>query len=185
MTRAMLIKWALAAMTSAQPPAVTPWADTYSNTAEVFVKVAEEHPLFKGDDGVQRTVSWFVSTAWFEGRFDPHAKGDCTKKTQDGKCADITTAQSFCMFQVEKSNFKQLGVTEEQILGSTETCTLAGRQMMSISIGICKGRPMEDWLGQYAFGHDLCGGPKGEGLKESRHRVMKAKWLFANVKTPE
>ncbi len=178
MSSAALVKWALKAMLTIQPAAVTPWADTYQDTAEVFAKVAEEQPLFKGDDGVQRTLSWFISTAWFEGRFDPRAKGDCTEKDKAGKC--ISPPQSLCMFQVGVSNLSGLGLTAEEILGSTEVCTRAARKLMKISMGVCKARPMEEWLGHYASGGGTCA-----GLKESRHRVTKAKWVFANVKTPE
>lgn len=177
-----LVKWALTAMLAIQPAQVTPWADTYQDTAEVFAKVAEESPLFKGSDGVQQTVSWFISTAWFEGRFDPHAKGDgqCIEKSEDGKCLKKGPPQSFCMFQIGKSNFDYLKVTEEELLGSTELCTRTALKMMKISMGVCKGHPMDEWLGHYASGGTEC-----LGLTESRHRVNKAKWVFANIKVKD
>lgn len=178
MTHAALVAWALAAMIAKQPKNLTPWADTYEDTAEAFVTVAEESPLHKAEnDGVRRTVADFVSVAWFEGRFDPKAKGDCKKKTPDGKCADLTTAQSFCTFQIGKSNFNHLKVTEEALLSDTLTCTRAASKMMKISASVCRGRPADEWLSQYAAGGGTC----TAGQRESRHRVNLAAWLLANI----
>lgn len=175
-----LSRWILDSMISAQPAA--PWRDTYPQTAEIFAKVATDSPLFSGEDGPRKTAAWFVSTAWFEGRFDPKAKGDggCRRMGADNKCLEKGPPQSFCMFQIGKSNFEYLKTSEEEILGSTEVCTRMAVKMMKISFGVCKGRPMDEWLGHYASGGDTC-----KGLTESRHRVNKAKWLFTNVKTRE
>lgn len=162
-----LIAWVLAAMTQAQPPAKTPWADTYATTAEALATVAEEEPLFDGKDGARRTASWFVSVAWFESTFKPDAVGD--------------KGQSVCLFQIGVSNLKGLGVTKNELLTDVAACTRAARRMMKASIGVCSKRPLEDWLGQYAAGGDSCGGPEGQGLRESRHRVRKAIWLFSNI----
>ena len=191
MIREALIKWAVSAMLVAQPAKVTPWADTYQSTAEVFATVAADSPLFGGDDGVQRTMSWFISTAWFEGRFDPKAKGDggCLKMGPDNKCLVKGPPQSFCMFQIGKSNFDHLKTNEEEILRSVETCTRSAVTMMKASIKLCRNRPQDEWLSQYASGGGECGRemPDGKraGLRESQHRVNKAKWLFTNVKSQE
>jgi len=171
-----LVKWVLASMTRAQPTA--PWQATYRQTAEIFAKVATDSPLFRGVDGPKKTAAWFVSTAWFESRFDPKAVGDCRKRDKAGKC--ISLPNSLCMFQVGISNLPYLGLTKDQILESTEVCTRAARKMMKISFGVCRGRPSDEWLGHYASGGGVCG-----GLRESRHRVNKAKWLFTNVKAKE
>jgi hypothetical protein len=167
-----LSAWILAAMLSAQPEA--PWRDTYEATAEVFARVALEAPLFQGADGPRRTASWFVSVAWFEGRFDPQAKGDCRRKDKDGKC--LSAPQSVCMFQIGVSNLAALGTTEPAILNDVEICTRAARRMMQTSMGVCRGRPTDELLGHYASGRGTCG-----GLAESRHRVTKARWLFDHV----
>jgi len=205
-----LSRWILDSMIRAQPEA--PWRDTYPQTAEIFAKVATDSPLFSGEDGPRKTAAWLVSTAWFEGRFDPKAKGD-------GRCLDsepVTVAQleaainsppgtpmrpklrckkkgppqSFCMFQVGKSNFEFLKTSEEEIMGSVEVCTRHAVTMMKSSISLCRSHPQDEWLAQYASGGGECGGkvlPNGEkaGLLESRHRVNKAKWLFTNVKAKE
>jgi hypothetical protein len=182
MIREALIKWAVAAMTAIQPVAVTPWADTYEASATTIVKVAEEMPVWPGADSTQRTVATLISLGWFEGRLKQDAKGDCLNKTKDGKQCDPVNPQfqSFCMFQIGKSNFKGLDVTEERILADFELCTRTAVRMIMLSKNVCKGRPDTELLGNYASGKGVCG-----GLTESKHRMTKAKWVFANVKTPE
>ncbi len=190
MTHAALVAWALAAMIAKQPENLTPWADTYADTAEAFVTVAEESPLHKPEnDGVRRTVADFVSVAWFEGRFNPVAKGDCRNKTSDGKCSGTDPQyQSFCTFQIGKSNFEHLKVTEASLLSDTLTCTRAASKMMKISASICRGRPADEWLANYAAGSGECGraARNGEraGVRESRHRVNLSLWLLGNVPLP-
>jgi len=182
MIREALIKWAVAAMTTMQPVAVTPWASTYQDSATTMVTVAEETPLWPGPDATQRTVATLISLGWYEGRFDQKAKGDgvCLKMGPNNKCLEKGPPQSFCMFQVGRSNFKFLGVTEETILGDFERCTRSAVKLIQISKNVCKGRPDFELLGHYASGGDTCG-----GIRESTHRMNKAKWVFANVKTPE
>lgn len=176
-----LVSWTEEAMKKAQPSA--PWQETYHDTAGTFVKLAKEAPLFAGVHGVRRTLSLLVSVAWFEGRFDPKAKGDCLEKDKKGRC--IARPQSLCMFQIGRSNLKYLETTEEEILESTEVCTRAAMKMMKISFNVCRGRNEADFLGHYAAGGDACGGPKGEGLRESGHRMLKAKWIFDHVPLKE
>jgi hypothetical protein len=159
-------------MVAAQPAA--PWRDTYEGTAEALALVAADSPLFEGAEGPRRTASWFVSVAWFESRFDPHAKGDCRTRDARGQC--LSAPHSLCLFQIGISNLPALGLSQEEILSSPEACTRAARRMMKISLGVCRGRPLDERLGHYASGGDTCG-----GLRESRHRVNKAIWLFNRV----
>jgi hypothetical protein len=189
MSHSALVAWALAAMIAKQPKEITPWADTYQDTADAFVTIAEESPLHKVEnDGVRHTVADFIAVAWFESRFDPQARGDCTKKTAAGQCADLATAQSVCLFQVGKSNLTALKTSAEELLGSVWLCTRAARRLMQISASICRGRPRDEWLGQYASGGGECGKlmPNGDraGLRESRHRVATADWLFRSIGFP-
>jgi len=165
----LLTTWVLGTMINLQPHA--PWETSYGRTAEVLAKIAAEEPLFAGEDGPRKTASWFVSVAWFESNFNPKAEGDC--RVQDAKKRCIAQPQSFCLFQIGSSNFASLGVNLHAIMNDPEVCTRAARKMMKISIGVCRSRPIEDWLGQYASGGENCG-----GLVESRHRVNKAKWIF-------
>jgi len=69
----LILQW----MISLQPPAVTPWRDTYADTAEAIAEVVEhEEPLFEDDADRVKTASLLVAVAFTEGRFDPHAVGD-------------------------------------------------------------------------------------------------------------
>jgi len=168
-TLSLLKAWILAAMIALQPAA--PWRDTYEATAETLAMVALDAPLFAGDEGPRKTASWFVAVAWFESRFDAKAKGDCTKKDAKGAC--LSPANSLCLFQIGISNLASLGLTAEEILSDPETCTRAARRMMKTSMAVCRGRPTDDLLGHYASGGGECG-----GLRESRHRVALARWVF-------
>lgn len=162
--------WVLRMMLVLQPEAVTPWADTYETTAAVFAEVAIRSPLFPGDNGAERTAALFTSVAWYEGRFDPKAKGDCGKKV-NGKC--VKPPQSVCMFQIGISNLAALHVTQDELLSDVSKCTHAARVMMRLSFDKCKGLPTSDLLGHYASGGDTCG-----GIRESRHRMNTAAWIF-------
>jgi hypothetical protein len=164
-----LVAWVWYMMLQLQPATVTPWAETYESTAKVFAEEATLLPLFSGSDGARRTAALFLSVAWFEGKFNPQAKGDC----KNGKC------ESLCMFQIGRSNVAGLKVTEEQLLSDVRVCTQAARKMMQISFGVCRGRPKLDILGHYASGGATCG-----GLRESRHRMQKAEWIFNQRETP-
>lgn len=179
-----LAAWILAAMLSAEPR--SPYRSTFESSAETMAKVATDSPLFGGADGPKKTASWFVSVMWFESRFDPKAKGDCSKRDKSGVC--VSQPQSLCGFQVGISNVAFLGVKEQELLDNFETCTRSARKLMKVSIQICRTRPMDDWLGQYAAGGVECGRLQQDGsragLRESGHRVRKATWLFANVPEP-
>lgn len=176
MTSLLLKAWILAAMIALQPEA--PWRSTYETTAQTLALVASDSPLFAGPEGPRRTASWFVSVAWFEGRFDPQAKGDCVRKDKTGRC--LSAPQSVCMFQVGVSNLRDLGVSAEDMLNDVEVCTRAARRMMKTSMGVCRGHVVDELLGHYASGGGTCG-----GLLASRHRVGRARWLLDHVTIAE
>lgn len=180
-----LVRWAVAAMRKAEPKA--PWADTYEATATAVALEAHANPVYpRAQDGVRRTMALVLGIAFYESNFRPDAEGDCRKKdggtiaSVSGRCKD-STASSLCLLQVSSGNLKGLGLTREEILRDTRVCVRAGLRLVHVSMGVCRAKAYEDRLAQYAHGGDTCGGAKGEGIMESRHRVAKAKWFFGNA----
>jgi len=175
MSTTILATLALAMMVSAQPTA--PWRATYQSTADAFAKSAASDPLFDDVDGPERTVAFYVGLAWFESTLKPDAVGD--------------KGHSVCLFQINDSNFEGLGVTRDTLLNGVrdgervvrtpqEVCTGAANRMIRRSFHVCRARPLDERLGWYAAGGPDC----DRGLTQSRHRVRKSQWLFANVKLP-
>lgn len=176
-----LVVWATRVMAALAPDA--PWADAYALTAESLVKVAEESPLYaRQEDGVRRTLAQDLGIAFYESTFKPNAEGDCRPEdsTKTKLCKPGARGRSVCLFQVHESNHKALGVTREELLTSVEVCARAAHTMMRASFAVCRSRPLEERLSQYAYGGSTCGGPKNEGVLESRHRMGKALWIFRN-----
>ncbi len=166
----------LAMMLDAEPTAAaSPWRSSYEDSADAISTVANDSPLFAGDDGPLRTAALFVSTSWFEANFHIAAKGDCRKKDERGRC--VAEPQSLGLYQIGVSNLAGLGVTEEDMTTDPLVQTRAARRMMAISFGICSGRAVDDLLGQYASGGSTCA-----GVEKSGHRVRKAKWLADRAK---
>ena len=176
----ILFQWTLRVMQSLQPAA--PWTPTFPESAQVLVQVAESAPLYPGEDGVRRTLALLLSVANFESSLKPDAEGDCDPKDREknGLCKKGARGHSLCMFQVGESNLKSLGTTREEIQRDLSVCARSALSLIKISFGVCRAKAAEDQLAQYAAGGGACGGPKGEGLLESRHRMAKAKWIFAN-----
>ena len=160
--------WILVLMLALEP--ASKHRATFEHTADAIAKVAAESPEWKREaQGVARTAATIVSIAWFEGRFvEGRPEGSNDHNT------------SVCMMQVSESNFDWLGVTRSQMLGDVETCLRAGLRMVHASLLNCKARPLEERLGWYAAGHSGC----ENGLKESRHRMQKAEWLFKRFPPP-
>ena len=177
----ILFQWTLRVMQSLQPAA--PWAETFPESATVLVQVAETTPLYPIEqDGVRRTLALLLSIANFESSLKPDAEGDCDAKDREknGLCKKGARGHSLCMFQISDSNLKSLGTTREEIQRDLSVCTKSALSLIKISFGVCRTKAAEDQLAQYAAGGGACGGPKGEGLLESRHRMAKARWIFAN-----
>lgn len=191
MQSANLISWAIRAMEAFS--ATVPWAHTYPASAATMVKVAEADPLFPADkDGVRKTVALYISIGIFEGGLKPNAEGDCTNANGKavpsvaGVCPTGSKPHSFCEFQIGESNFKSLEITKEQIQSDFEVCTRAMHKLVKVSFNVCRSKASnDDRLAQYAHGGETCGGPKGEGLLESAHRMKKAHWIFSNKKYQE
>jgi hypothetical protein len=143
-------------------PQHAPYADTFPATAAAIDKVAHEEPLYDDDDGVVRTAVELVSLAFHESRFDPRAVA------KDGS--------SFGLTQIDTSNLATLGLTRKEELFDIETNLRAALKLMRISHRICRGRPPEDGLANYASGGGTCSIP--QGLIESRRRMRLAAALL-------
>jgi hypothetical protein len=152
--------WILSLMQLLVPHA--PYADTFPATAAAIEKVAHESPLYDTDDGVVRTVAELVSLSFHESRFDPRAI-DKTKT-------------SFGLAQVDASNLANLGLSRHEELFDPETNLRAAIKLMRISHRLCRRRPIEDGLANYASGGGTCSVP--EGLKASRQRMRFAAALL-------
>jgi hypothetical protein len=142
-----MIQWILFVMLMLQPNA--PWKDTYAETAKAIAEVSHTNPLFEGEKGEQKTAALFVSLAWYESRFNPKAIGDHGK--------------SFGLYQ-------QQGHGE---ISDSRVATEVAYNQIKTSFRVCNGKPIEDRLGWYAAGGPTC----DYGLRESRHRMLKAFWL--------
>ena len=150
-----MFAWILSLMIAMQPNA--PWRDSYESTAQAIAKVvAEEEPLFAGEMGREKTAAVLVSIAWFESTFDPHATGD--------------HGRSHGLYQIQ-------GKGE---LSDPVDATRAALSLVRASFRVCRARTMDERLGWYAAGGNDC----ERGLRESRHRLLKAKWLVKNHAPP-
>lgn len=144
-----MLTWIISLMLLLQPQA--PWKANYESTAVGILEGAKAEPLFQGESGLRRTVALDVALAWFESRFDPSAVGD---------------------------NGRSRGLYQVQYVGDVEPVlqqTIRANQMIKESFRVCRYKPFEERLGWYASGGNGCS--NAGGLKASRHRVLKAKWL--------
>ncbi len=155
--------WILSLMQLLVPHA--PYADTFPATAAAIERVAHESPLYDDDDAdaIVKTVTELVSLTFHESRFDPRAV-DKTK-------------QSFGLAQIDVSNLTNLGLTSKEELFDAETNLSAAIALMKISHRLCRARPREDALANYASGGGTCAVP--EGLVASRRRMKLAAALLA------
>ena len=145
----LLLKTILTVMVLLQPQA--PWKDDYEQISRGLLSGATTAPVFDGEYGVQRTLALDISLAWFESRFDRHATGD--------------NGAAHGLYQVHA---KEAETVEAQ--------TIEANKLIKASFRICRNRPLEERLGWYASGGNGCDRPGG--LKASRHRMLKAMWLY-------
>jgi hypothetical protein len=148
--------WILSLMHLLVPQA--PYADTFPATAAAIDKVAHEAPLYDDDDGIVRTAAELVALAYHESRFDPRAVA------KDKSSLGLT--------QIDVSNLTNLGLAKKEELFDAETNLRAALKLMRISHRICRRRPPEDGLANYASGGGTCTVP--EGLIASRRRMKLA-----------
>lgn len=168
-----LVAWCLAIMASMVPSA--PWASEYPREAEAFVTAAERDPLFRGSRGVEETVDYELSVAWFESTFNPNAKGDLGGSWGLFQVAPGTAKPYLSQARAKRAAFGDV-VDLWQPVGTDllepEAAAPLAIKLMRVSFGICRDRPREERLGWYAAGGMGC-----RGIKESRHRVNKAEWI--------
>lgn len=156
--------WVFALMLKGQPQK-TPWMDTYRSSAEAIAEAAAANPLFEGSDGDAKTAAVMVGVAIPESALRPDAVGD--------------QGTSYCLFQVNRSNFRGLGVTEEQMRTDVRVCASAGLRMMHMSFRVCRHQPLKYRLSWYAAGRDGCA-PNSA----SERRVGLGMRLFEQVPPP-
>lgn len=149
--------WILLLMLALVPHA--PNVDAFPAIAMAIDRASHEAPLYAGEDGPSRTAAELVALAWFESRFDPRAVGD--------------HGQSLGLWQIGRSNLRDLGVTEDDLFDPYRAARAALR-MMRASFAVCRVRPKEERLAQYAAGGADC----LRGVRESRHRTALAAELL-------
>lgn len=148
MGKLSMIQIILTIMVALQPNA--PWKDSYEKTAIGIYEGAQLQPIFSGEYGLQRTIALDLSLAWFESRFNPAALGDKGK--------------SWGLYQ-----FQGQGKPED-----VKSQTVIANRMILQSFKVCKAKALDERLGWYAAGGNDC----ERGLRESRHRMGKAQWIF-------
>src|SRR5580692_4684109 len=176
----ILVSWCLTIMTFLVPRA--PWTDSFPRGAEAFVTAAERDPLFKGPHGVERTIDYELSVAWFESKYDPSAKGD---RGASLGLFQVTTGtakpyqgQAHATRALWGDTFDPWAPVAEELLEPEAAAPIAIR-LMRVSFWICRGRPKDEALGWYAAGGLGC-----RGVRESRHRVNKALWIARTYPAP-
>ena len=168
-----LVAWCLALMNTMVPSA--PWIVEYPREAESFVTAAERDPLFKGPRGIEKTVDYELSVAWFESHFKPGAKGDGGASLGIFQAAPDTAKPYLGQARAKRAAFGDVfdpWNTAREDLFDVEASPGLAIRLMRVSFGICRDRPQSERLGWYAAGGEGC-----RGLVESRHRVNKAQWL--------
>lgn len=149
---------------------------TYERTAEAIAELSEERPLFAGEDGPARTAAVVVAVGRFESGLRPDAEGDCDRRNGTA----CVRPRSFCLLQINETNFAGLRTTRKEIQEDIRACVRAGLAMMRESFRICRAVPIEEKLAWYAAGSGRCGATE-DAKKKSRHRMIAARLLFDAV----
>lgn len=145
-------EWVHAWMVKLQPEAVTPWNQTYQETAVAIAEAANEDNLFpQKQDGAYRTASLLVAIAWFESRFNPTAIGD--------------NGTAFGLFQIHAD--ASPGIMANELLLPRDAARVALR-LVRTSFRVCRGEPAADRLSWYARGGNGC---SDKGHKHSENRM--------------
>jgi len=172
--------YVLSLMLAGQPRENIAWGDTYETTAAAIARGVKANPLFAGIDGEERTAAVLVSLGIFEGALKPNAQGDCDRTNPvTGMCVPGSKPHSFCMFQINESNFNALSVTKDEILTDMNVCVGAALRMAKASFQACSAFPILDRLNQYATGGRRCVAKVSSD--KGVHRMRKALWLFEHV----
>ena len=160
-----MLQWILSLMIFACPTA--PRYD-FMDIAKAIDVAAHEAPLYKSDDGVERTVVELVAVGAWESAF----KADAVASDWAGFSRGWA--------QVHDSNLPRLGITLIDAVTPLPAAK-AALKLMAESHRICRHLPLEDQLSEYASGRALCDTP--EGLRDSKNRMGLAARLL-RVKGP-
>lgn len=125
--------------------------DRYVSISEDIAAVADESPVFAGEDGPARTGLLLASIASFESGYRADID-DLTVKGDHGASASIL----------------QIWVRPGEHPTDRRSFIRLGVERIKESFGACRGSVLADRLALYASGH--C----DAGLRESRHRVERA-----------
>lgn len=149
-----LATWVLALMMILQPRA--PWLKTYERTARAIATAAQEAPpLFEDDEDRSKTAALLVSIAWFEGSFNPAAKG------KQGELGTFQAKPGKLAPEAFRPDFPE----------DVETQARVALRMVRQSFASCKRNRPEERLAEYTSG--FC----DAGLEAARNRWSKARWL--------
>jgi hypothetical protein len=108
---------------------------------------------------------------------DPAAEGDCADKTEAGTCKKGGKPHSFCLLQVNESNFAYLRTNREELTTDVRACVRAAMILLKDSFRICKAAPLEERVAWFAGGGGRCAA-SDDARNKSRHRMALARWLF-------
>ena len=137
--------------------------DRFGEIATAIETAASARPLYSSDDGPQRTVAELVALAARESHLVVQAVGY------------DDYGRSFGLFQVHETNFDRLGVMAEETSDPMEAVSMA-LTLLAESHRVCRARPSEEQLSEYASGMGRCDTP--EGIRDSRNRMHLASWLL-------
>lgn len=156
-----MVAWILSMMLLCAPAGVN--TSRFWEVAEAIDVASHETPLYQTDDGVERTAAELVALAYYESRFDPMA------------VASDWAGFSWGLFQEHETNFPRLGITWRDAVTPLPAAR-AALVLLAESHRICRGRPLEEQLSEYASGRGTCSTP--EGLRDSRVRMRLAASLL-------
>ena len=160
-----MFQWILALLVLAAPPDAS--REDFDAIAQAIDVAAHESPLYVTDereDGVARTVVELVAVATRESHLRPDAIG-----------SDYA-GFSYGLFQLHETNFLRLHLTWREAIAPLAG-TRAALVLLAESHRVCRGRPIEEQLSEYASGRGRCDTP--EGLRDSRNRMALARSLLA------
>jgi hypothetical protein len=159
-----------------------PWSDVFPREAESFVTAAERDTLFRGKRGIEETIDYELSVAFYESHFKPEAKGDGGASLGLFQIAPGTAQPYVGWVRAKRAArgdvFDPWATVRDELFDVEASPGLALR-LMRVSFEICRDRPREERLGWYAAGGSGC-----RGIKESRHRVAKAEWIARAFPAP-
>lgn len=183
MTPTALIAWVLSLLIYLDPKSA--YREDFPRIAEAIAIESTASPVFEGRSGAWKTAALEVAIARYESNFQIDATGDCKPKdtTKFGTCKPGARGSSFGLYQISRSNFRTLEVTEEEMTTDPVLQTRASLRMVRNSLRICRARPLEERLAQYAAGGEGCS-ESLDATTKSRHRMLTGMMLFRSHPPP-